>query len=139
MAQDAEDTARLKEVTTKAITSALLLLLKHFRTQHVYQAETLSSALVDADGIALLLKILNQDFAGFLTASSGVAEYEFSAIALAGPDGVGAPDDEDEDEDGSGSGGDGDGGGILSARNYVSGVNFLRILRGALSGFLTLL
>lgn len=125
IAQDAEDTARLKEVTIKAITSALLLLLKHFRTQHVYQFESLSTALVDADGIPLLLKILNRDFAGFLTASSGVPELELRAIALA------------RSGRGGSAGGDGaadfaadeTSAAVLSARNYVSGVNFLRILQ----------
>jgi len=123
VAQDAEDATRLKEVTTKAITSALLLLLKHFRTQHIYQFETLSTALVDADGIPLLLKILNQDFAGFLTASSGVPELELRAIALARPAG-------DAADGGGGSLADDEtSGAVLSARNYVSGVNFLRILQ----------
>ena len=123
VAQDAEDTTRLKEVTTKAITSALLLMLKHFRTQHVYQFETLSTALVDGDAIPLLLKILNQDFAGFLTASSGVPELELRAIALARPraapgaDGGGFAGDETSEE------------AVLSAGNYVSGVNYLRILQ----------
>ena len=40
-AQRNQDSERLKEVVAKAVTSVLLLLYKHFRLQHVYQASDL--------------------------------------------------------------------------------------------------
>ena len=48
------------QVLVKAVSASLLLLLKHFRLNHVYQFEFMSQHLVFANCIPLILKFFNQ-------------------------------------------------------------------------------
>ena len=54
------DVNRHKEIIVKAISGILLLLLKHFKVNHIYQFEFMSQHLVFANCIPLILKFFNQ-------------------------------------------------------------------------------
>ena len=95
------DVSRHKELLTKAIAGILLLLLKHFKSSHVYlvchstplhstpfcsthcscvrsQAECLAQNLVFANCIPLILKFLNQNLAAFVLLNNKYA-HELNA------------------------------------------------------------
>ena len=55
------DINRHKEIIVKAVSAILLLLLKHFKVNHVYQFEFMSQHLVFANCIPLVLKFFNQN------------------------------------------------------------------------------
>ncbi|CAK9826215.1 Striatin-interacting protein 1 [Anthophora retusa] len=55
------DVNRHKEIIVKAVSAILLLLLKHFKVNHIYQFEFMSQHLVFANCIPLVLKFLNQN------------------------------------------------------------------------------
>jgi hypothetical protein len=46
-----------------AISDLFLFLLKHLKRNHILQFMYLSQLIVDANGVLVLLKFLNQDFA----------------------------------------------------------------------------
>ena len=55
------DVNRHREIIVKAISGLLLLLLKHFKLNHIYQFEYISQHLVFANCIPLVLKFFNQN------------------------------------------------------------------------------
>lgn len=55
------DIARHKEIVVKGTSAIIFLLLKHFKKNHILQAEYISQLIVDANGIVLILKYFNQD------------------------------------------------------------------------------
>uniref|UniRef100_A0AC35TVT3 Striatin-interacting protein 1 homolog n=1 Tax=Rhabditophanes sp. KR3021 TaxID=114890 RepID=A0AC35TVT3_9BILA len=55
------DIKRHKEIIIKAVSSIIILLLKHMKLNHIYQFEHLSNYLVFANGIPLLLKFLDRN------------------------------------------------------------------------------
>ena len=57
----------MQEIRMKAVSGILLLLLKHFKINHIYQFECFSASLVDANCIVLILKLLNQNAETFIT------------------------------------------------------------------------
>jgi len=72
------DVSRHKEIVIKAISSILLILLKHLKLNHIYQFEFVCQLLVDANCLLLILKFLNQqDLAAFLTAKNDISDLEF--------------------------------------------------------------
>lgn len=64
------DVNRHKEIIIKAVSAILLLLLKHFKLNHIYQFEFMSQHLVFANCIPLVLKFLNQDILAFIKAKN---------------------------------------------------------------------
>jgi len=60
------DVNRHKEIIVKAVSAILLLLLKHFKLNHVYQFEFMSQHLVFANCIPLVLKFLNQNIIAYI-------------------------------------------------------------------------
>ena len=80
---------RHKEIILKAVSFILLLLLKHFQRNHPLQAAYLKQLVVDANGILLILKYLNQkDIVAFVESIDGhnfvdeLAEFEQTPSAL---------------------------------------------------------
>ncbi|KAK2147060.1 hypothetical protein LSH36_572g01086 [Paralvinella palmiformis] len=71
------DVNRHKEVMVKAISALLLLLLKHFKLNHVYQFEYMSQHLVFANCIPLVLKFFNQNIISYVTAKNTVTLLDF--------------------------------------------------------------
>lgn len=64
------DVNRHKEIIVKAVSAILLLLLKHFKLNHVYQFEFMSQHLVFANCIPLVLKFLNQNIMNYIEAKN---------------------------------------------------------------------
>uniref|UniRef100_A0A3B4U1Z5 Striatin interacting protein 2 n=1 Tax=Seriola dumerili TaxID=41447 RepID=A0A3B4U1Z5_SERDU len=66
------DVNRHKEIIVKAISALLLLLLKHFKLNHIYQLqfEIVSQHLVFANCIPLILKFFNQNIMSYISAKN---------------------------------------------------------------------
>lgn len=64
------DVNRHKEIIVKAVSAILLLLLKHFKLNHVYQFEFMSQHLVFANCIPLVLKFFNQNIMAYVGAKN---------------------------------------------------------------------
>ncbi|XP_037087577.1 LOW QUALITY PROTEIN: striatin-interacting protein 1-like [Pollicipes pollicipes] len=77
------DVNRQKEVIAKAVSAVLLLLLKHFKLNHVYQFEFVSQHLVFANCIPLVLKFFNQDnIVQYVTAKNSILALDFPRCVL---------------------------------------------------------
>eukprot|EP00040_Diaphanoeca_grandis_P010762 m.55149 g.55149 ORF g.55149 m.55149 type:complete len:807 (+) comp22027_c2_seq1:173-2593(+) len=59
LAQEEQERIRHGEILMKSLSAMLLLVLKHFHVNHVYQMEYVASKLHEANGIVVLLKALN--------------------------------------------------------------------------------
>lgn len=79
------DVNRHKEIIVKAISGLLLLLLKHFKLNHVYQFEFTSQHLVFANCIPLVLKFFNQDIMAYVNAKNSIPALDFPDNVLGGP------------------------------------------------------
>ena len=64
------DVNRHKEIIVKAVSGVLLLLLKHFKVNHVYQFEFMSQHLVFANCIPLVLKFFNQNIMAYIASKN---------------------------------------------------------------------
>lgn len=64
------DVNRHKEIIVKAVSAILLLLLKHFKINHIYQFEFMSQHLVFANCIPLVLKFFNQNIMAYVGAKN---------------------------------------------------------------------
>ncbi|XP_044285253.1 striatin-interacting protein 2 isoform X2 [Varanus komodoensis] len=76
------DVNRHKEIIVKAISALLLLLLKHFKLNHIYQFEYVSQHLVFANCIPLILKFFNQNIMSYITAKNSISvlDYPFCTV-----------------------------------------------------------
>ncbi|KAK7072993.1 Striatin-interacting protein 2 [Halocaridina rubra] len=79
------DVNRHKEVLVKAVSATLLLLLKHFRINHIYQFEFMSQHLVFANCIPLILKFFNQNIMAYVQAKNTIALLDFPACIIGDP------------------------------------------------------
>ncbi|KAG1663657.1 Striatin-interacting protein 1 [Nymphon striatum] len=64
------DVNRHKEIIVKSVSGILLLLLKHFKINHVYQFEFMSQQLMFANCIPLVLKFFNQNIMSYVSAKN---------------------------------------------------------------------
>uniref|UniRef100_A0A4W3JP59 Striatin interacting protein 1 n=1 Tax=Callorhinchus milii TaxID=7868 RepID=A0A4W3JP59_CALMI len=71
------DVNRHKEIIVKAISAVLLLLLKHFKLNHIYQFEYMAQHLVFANCIPLILKFFNQNIMSYITAKNSISVLDF--------------------------------------------------------------
>lgn len=69
----------------KAVSGVLLLLLKSFKLNHVYQFEFLAQHLVFANCIPLILKFLNQNLLTYVAARQLIAALDFPECLFASP------------------------------------------------------
>ncbi|CAG4992534.1 unnamed protein product [Parnassius apollo] len=76
------DVNRHKEIIVKAVTAILLLLLKHFKINHVYQFEFMSQHLVYANCMPLVLKFFNQDILSHVGAKNTIPIFDFPACVI---------------------------------------------------------
>lgn len=77
------DANRHKEVIIKAVSAILILLLKHFRVNHIYQFEYVSQQLMFANCIPLILKFLSQDIYSYIvTSKSDITTFEFPTCVI---------------------------------------------------------
>ncbi|XP_014209420.1 striatin-interacting protein 1 [Copidosoma floridanum] len=76
------DVNRHKEIVVKAVSAILLLLLKHFKLNHVYQFEFMSQHLVFANCIPLVLKFLNQNILVYIEAKNVIPILDFPMCVI---------------------------------------------------------
>lgn len=76
------DVNRHKEIIVKAVTATLLLLLKHFKLNHVYQFEFMSQHLVFANCMPLVLKFFNQNILSYVGAKNNIPICDFPACVI---------------------------------------------------------
>lgn len=77
------DANRHKETIIKSISAILVLLLKHFKINHVYQFEYVSQQLMFANCIPLILKFLSQDIYSYIFHSkSSISAIDFPACVI---------------------------------------------------------
>ncbi|XP_050437954.1 striatin-interacting protein 1 [Adelges cooleyi] len=81
------DINRQKEIVVKAISGILLLLLKHFKANHIYQFEFISQHLVFANCIPLVIKFLNQNLVSYVSSKNTIPILDFPNCVIGeGPD-----------------------------------------------------
>lgn len=76
------DVSRHKEIIVKAVSAILLLLLKHFKLNHIYQFEFMSQHLVFANCIPLVLKFFNQNILLFVGAKNVIPILDFPSCVI---------------------------------------------------------
>ena len=78
MAKNGIHKQRERELIAKAVTLLLLTLMKQFKGCHVFQFENLCRNILDANGILLFLKILNQDLETGLSSRPEIKLFNLS-------------------------------------------------------------
>ncbi|XP_020857973.1 striatin-interacting protein 2 isoform X4 [Phascolarctos cinereus] len=76
------DVNRHKEIIVKSISTVLLLLLKHFKLNHIYQFEYVSQHLVFANCIPLILKFFNQNILSYITAKNSISVLDYPSCTI---------------------------------------------------------
>ncbi|CAB3405262.1 unnamed protein product [Caenorhabditis bovis] len=74
------DISRHKEIIVKAISATLLLLVKHFKFNHVYQFEYLCQQIVYVNGIPLILKYLDQPVNKLIQSRNDIFAYNYPQV-----------------------------------------------------------
>ncbi|XP_071449896.1 striatin-interacting protein 1 homolog [Hetaerina americana] len=76
------DVNRHQEIIVKAVSGILLLLLKHFKLNHIYQFEFMSQHLVFANCIPLVLKFFNQNISAYVGAKNVIPILDFPSCII---------------------------------------------------------
>jgi len=76
------DVNRHKEIIVKSVSGILLLLLKHFKINHIYQFEFMSQHLVFANCIPLVLKFFNQNIMAYIQSKNNIALLDFPSCVI---------------------------------------------------------
>ncbi|XP_064486606.1 striatin-interacting protein 1 homolog [Ornithodoros turicata] len=76
------DVNRHKEIIVKAISGILLLLLKHFKINHIYQFEYMNQQLMFANCIPLVLKFFNQNILSYIGTKNTISVIDFAACVI---------------------------------------------------------
>lgn len=76
------DVNRHKEIIVKAVSAILLLLLKHFKLNHICQFEFMSQHLVFANCTPLVLKFFNQNIMAYVGARNVIPILDFPACVI---------------------------------------------------------
>lgn len=130
------DLNRHQEIIIKAISAILLLLLKHYKLNHVYQFEYISQQLMFANCIPLVIKFISQEMGDFITAKNSIPGLDFPSCVIGEGQGSAEMSAETIDailaEDSAGQGSGGQSTQPVSSyycwRNMFSSINLLRIL-----------
>ena len=113
------DINRHKEIIVKAISATLLLLLKHFKVNHIYQFEYMSQHLVFANCIPLVLKFFNQNMMQYISSRNNFPSLNFPTCVLFPQDGEVTMDVSESTTTDAG----------FCWRNLFSCINLVRILQ----------
>ena len=111
------DVNRHKEIIVKAISGLILLLLKHFKNNHIYQFEFISQNLVCGNCIPLILKFLNQNISSYIATKNFIPQLDFPVCVLDEKAEVTAESLENNTSE------------LCCWRNMFSCINLLRILQ----------
>lgn len=110
------DVNRHKEIIVKAISGVLLLLLKHFKINHVYQFEYMNQQLMFANCIPLVLKFFNQNILSYIGTKNTISVIDFAACVIGEQPELTAETLEIGDQQ------------LYCWRNMFSSINLLRVL-----------
>lgn len=110
------DVNRHKEIIVKAVSAILLLLLKHFKLNHICQFEFMSQHLVFANCTPLVLKFFNQNIMAYVGAKNVIPILDFPACVIGDQPELTGENLEIGDS------------ALYSWRNMFSCINLLRIL-----------
>jgi len=110
------DVNRHKEIIVKSVSGILLLLLKHFKINHIYQFEFMSQHLVFANCIPLVLKFFNQNILAYIQSKNNIALLDFPSCVIGEQPELTAETLEVGDTS------------LYCARNMFSCINLLRVL-----------
>ncbi|CAG8463909.1 2634_t:CDS:2 [Ambispora gerdemannii] len=136
------DIMRHREITSKAVSAILILMLKHFKLSHALKFEYLSQLLVDSNCLLLILKMFGlQDVALATKANNEVAElnfFQFCAVnaqkenvsnKLKEPEVTGEIKPVGQEDDESSTKAQDDDETEFCWRNFFAAINFLKILQ----------
>lgn len=76
------DVNRHKEIIVKAVSAILLLFLKHFKLNHIYQFEFMAQHLVFANCVPLVLKFLNQNIMSYVGSKNAIPLMDFPSCVI---------------------------------------------------------
>ncbi|EFO21343.2 FAM40A protein [Loa loa] len=76
------DVNRHKEIMVKASSAILILLMKHFRLNHIYQFEYIGQHLVFANCIPLILKFMDQNMVRYIQSKHELPPYNYPHAPL---------------------------------------------------------
>lgn len=76
------DMGRHKEIIVKAVSATILLYLKHFKINHLYQFEFMSQHLVFANCIPLVLKFFNQNINEYVSMKNTIPLLDFPSCVI---------------------------------------------------------
>ncbi|KAM4612442.1 striatin-interacting protein 2-like [Discoglossus pictus] len=76
------DVNRHKEIIVKSASALLLLILKHFKLNHIYQFEFVTQHLVFANCIPLILKFFNQNIMSYICAKNCISVLDFPSCVV---------------------------------------------------------
>ncbi|CAJ0568401.1 unnamed protein product, partial [Mesorhabditis spiculigera] len=76
------DIHRHKEIIVKAASGIIILMLKHFRLNHVYQFEAFAQQLIYGNGIPLMLRFLDQNMIRYVQSRHELRPYNYPYCAL---------------------------------------------------------
>uniref|UniRef100_A0A915Q113 Far11/STRP C-terminal domain-containing protein n=1 Tax=Setaria digitata TaxID=48799 RepID=A0A915Q113_9BILA len=76
------DVNRHKEIMVKAASAVLILLMKHFRLNHIYQFEYIGQHLVFANCIPLILKFMDQNMVRYIQSKHELPPYNYPHAPL---------------------------------------------------------
>ncbi|KAG9489814.1 hypothetical protein GDO78_005638 [Eleutherodactylus coqui] len=76
------DVNRHKEIIVKSVSALVVLLLKHFKLNHIYQFEYVSQHLVFANCIPLILKFFNQNIMSYICAKNSISILDFPSCVV---------------------------------------------------------
>ncbi|CAJ0930010.1 unnamed protein product, partial [Mesorhabditis belari] len=76
------DIHRHKEIVVKAASSVIILLLKHFKLNHVFQFEAFAQQLIYCNGIPLMLKFLDQNMIRYIQSRHEIHPYNYPQCAI---------------------------------------------------------
>lgn len=76
------DVNRHKEIMVKAASAILILLMKHFRLNHIYQFEYIGQHLVFANCIPLILKFMDQNMVRYIQSKHELPPYNYPYAPL---------------------------------------------------------
>ncbi|CAI9587313.1 unnamed protein product [Staurois parvus] len=76
------DVNRHKEIIVKSVSALLVLMLKHFKLNHIYQFEYVSQHLVFANCIPLILKFFNQNIMSYICAKNSISLLDFPSCVV---------------------------------------------------------
>lgn len=126
------DINRHKELIIKGASSIIILLLKHFRLNHVYQFENFAQYLILANCMPLVLKFLDQNICRYFQSKHDLAPFNYpqSALYIVRNGNERPPLTADNVDDGNNT----ELPGYFRWRNVFSAINLLRVINKLVKG-----